>query len=617
MSYALDTRNYFDNGDAKKGTFNFSLFNTTFTNNVPTTITLGAAGLTLSAVTTNPLINKVSLQLVKGSAVNTQGQGIISSELRLNRGDLAKVLTWAFEYERVSGTLDLSGSSTSSFEIWIYDVQSATWQQPSGFRSMTQGTLGGFASGEFQTLSTATSVRLAIIYRQTDTNTWTVNFDDFQLVRNKPQRGSFISDWQSFTPTGSWTTNTTYVGRYRRVGKQLECNIRLNLAGAPNSATLNLNLPSGLTIDSADLAGTAFPNVLGYGGASRGGNGTTVFPYYSTTTAMTIGYDTGSGTYAPVTQAAPSTWGSGDEIHITFKVPIVGWSSTQVLSSDTDTRVIASRVTKSGTQSITANTDVKVTSFTVDRDSAGMWDSTNNRFNIPVTGFYRINAQFHVIGGGAGLATIAYRRNGGSSVYFGAAGATATDTRTSGGDTFFCNAGDFIEVYAYTTQTTSNLQTDSYMSMERVSGPSQIAASEVVGFRAGGSVTSCGFGVFTTVVNPTVAINTHGAYNSSTGVFTAPVTGLYRFSGSVHWSNLTTSTAAPYIAAFYKNNVEVTNGNFAQRISNESCAVVTDLIQLNQGDTVDLRAYQADSSPNARALSGNAARNNFSGQRVN
>jgi hypothetical protein len=115
MSFIDPAVNYFDNGDAQKGTYRFSLFNTTFSGGVPTTISAGAAALTLTTQTTGALVNTASLQLQKTSAVNSIGQGMISDPMLLNRGDLAKVLNWAFDFERTAGTIDASGGASSTY----------------------------------------------------------------------------------------------------------------------------------------------------------------------------------------------------------------------------------------------------------------------------------------------------------------------------------------------------------------------------------------------------------------------------------------------------------------------------------------------------------------------
>jgi len=63
-----------------------------------------------------------------------------------------------------------------------------------------------------------------------------------------------IATWQSFTPTGSWTTNTAYSGRYMREGSNLRIKYGIILSGVPGgTAQLGVNLPLGYSLDTASL----------------------------------------------------------------------------------------------------------------------------------------------------------------------------------------------------------------------------------------------------------------------------------------------------------------------------------------------------------------------------
>lgn len=131
--------------------------------------------------------------------------------------------------------------------------------------------------------------------------------------------------WVSYTPTGSWSTNTTYTGRWRRSGDQMEGQIHIALTGAPTSAALTANLPTNYTVDTAKLAGgTGTFQSLGTAAVGAGGGGYNGFPSYTSTTALKIKYATTS--VSDVTQAAPATFANGDSINVFFRVPIVGWN---------------------------------------------------------------------------------------------------------------------------------------------------------------------------------------------------------------------------------------------------------------------------------------------------
>lgn len=133
------------------------------------------------------------------------------------------------------------------------------------------------------------------------------------------------SVWTSFTPTGSFT-NTTYTGLWRRSGDSAEVQIKGTLTGTPGAATLSVDLPTNMTIDTAKLSATAnSANIIPAGiivGVDVGTSYYTGIARYSTTSAVVFSND---GALASWSQAAPFTWVSGDIFSTSFTVPIVDW----------------------------------------------------------------------------------------------------------------------------------------------------------------------------------------------------------------------------------------------------------------------------------------------------
>lgn len=133
----------------------------------------------------------------------------------------------------------------------------------------------------------------------------------------------------SYTPTGSWSTNTTYTGYWTRKGNTLSLDIRIALAGAPTAADLTVNLPSGLVIESTDIT-TQNANITNWTSqVAIRDSGTATYSAvvrYSSTTAIALGYDTGAGTISNVSNVGPITFASGDYISIKVNdIPISGW----------------------------------------------------------------------------------------------------------------------------------------------------------------------------------------------------------------------------------------------------------------------------------------------------
>ncbi len=146
-----------------------------------------------------------------------------------------------------------------------------------------------------------------------------------------------VSNWTAFTPTGSWSSNTTYSGFFRRCGENIEVNIQISLSGAPTAASLTVNfLPGSLAVDTAKIpSGTSTFN-RAFGLVSINDNGADRIlgvAGYSSTTAIAIFEMQADTTYVYNNQAVnatnPVTFASGDTIHImNINLPISGWTNT-------------------------------------------------------------------------------------------------------------------------------------------------------------------------------------------------------------------------------------------------------------------------------------------------
>lgn len=149
-------------------------------------------------------------------------------------------------------------------------------------------------------------------------------------ISNVPFRDSRDTNWVSWTPTGSWSLNVTYSGRWRRVGDTAEYEVLVSLTGATTTASLTITLPSGHVIDTTKITSTNGNGALPGGGSILDSGSAAYFAQvgYSTTTAVAIWAQNAGGTYlgiTDVTQAVPMTFANGDFVKVNFKVPIVGW----------------------------------------------------------------------------------------------------------------------------------------------------------------------------------------------------------------------------------------------------------------------------------------------------
>lgn len=140
----------------------------------------------------------------------------------------------------------------------------------------------------------------------------------------------YITAWEDWTPTGTWTTNTTYTGKKRKVGENMEYQVRVALSGAPNSATLTIDLPGGDVIDTSKFLftqGGDTPSSVA-GEISISDNGSNIYTgkiTYIDTGTIGLKVSNTSLSYlvlSNVTQAVPMTFASGDLVELKFSVPL-------------------------------------------------------------------------------------------------------------------------------------------------------------------------------------------------------------------------------------------------------------------------------------------------------
>jgi hypothetical protein len=141
-------------------------------------------------------------------------------------------------------------------------------------------------------------------------------------------------DKTSWTPTGSWVANTTYTGWYQCDAGNLRGMVQVATSGAPTSTRLTVNLPAGFTIDSSLIGNSR----LHIGEATILDAGTRVIPGFvwvesNALTALSVTFiQTISGTNpvvtedVDVTQSAPMTFASGDQVKFYFTVPVTASS---------------------------------------------------------------------------------------------------------------------------------------------------------------------------------------------------------------------------------------------------------------------------------------------------
>jgi microcystin-dependent protein len=194
----------------------------------------------------------------------------------------------------------------------------------------------------YMTFQATTSNGLALSSKGVSwTGTFTI--DEAELIPgDRRNTTSAVGAWTTWTPTGSWTGNTTYLGRYRIVGDSLEFQIYISIVtGAPTPAAtaLTVNMPSGYTVNEGKMAGASTLDSLGFArlyDADTSANRTVGVVGYNGSNAVRVS-TTGSSS---VTNTVPFTFAAGDIITLKYAVPIteLGGNITTVTSSTTALR---------------------------------------------------------------------------------------------------------------------------------------------------------------------------------------------------------------------------------------------------------------------------------------
>lgn len=141
-------------------------------------------------------------------------------------------------------------------------------------------------------------------------------------------------EWVPFSPTGVWTANATYTGRYRRVGDSVELDYTVSATGSPTPAggtELGLNLPTGIsadltknasnTVEGNKTCGTASLICLGAYYAA------TPFLFSSTQIKLSSISKLSATNHNQFTVHAtfPDNFQNGDRVYLRAMIPITDW----------------------------------------------------------------------------------------------------------------------------------------------------------------------------------------------------------------------------------------------------------------------------------------------------
>lgn len=520
-----------------------SLQTVTLTSGVPTGApSAGAAQLVLSQDTTTQLLGVGSLQMTVATAW-TSGQGFALPSFTVQKAHLGKVLTFSFYYNALSGGANINWSgllASQTAQIWIYDVTAAAWVQPTGYLGMNQNSGTGVVTGTFQSSVVSGQQYQLFIFAGANTGgPITIDFDQFYIGPQTSPIGAAITQPIAYTPTfTNFGTMSAVFATWQRIGNSVRvvgnCTTG-TLAGAIGS----ISLPPGLSIDTTLILAN---NTSGFGtkvGDARG-NAANAFAALvtATSTSTTVVYTAAavSNTAQLVPSNANNAFQTAAPLSFEFTVPVAGWNSNVQLSSDTDTRVISARAWSSSGQSFTSGATTTVVYNNISFDTSGSYNTTTGIYTVPVSGKYKVYGK--TIWASASMTAANYFMR---AVKNGTAMSAKTNQQVTTATQILCLdiyseidciAGDQLLVDATqnagAARTLTTGSTDNEIIIERLSGPSVIAAADSVNMRVNGSATTLVANTAATVVWTNRDFDSSNAMNMATGIYTMPISGKFQ-----------------------------------------------------------------------------------------
>ena len=275
-----------------------------------------ASGLTLTRDATGSPLDPVVPTGFNLSASATS-QTFTSSALTVPSTLRNKKLKLEFYYSYTSG---------SSFTVDVLDgsdVEYALTTDVSGATTLAQMT-GKFVC-YFDSNNTSTcKVKL------TSTGSGAMKITQIIVGPGIQPQGAVVGEWQSYTPiltaTTSNPTTSSSVGKYRRVGSQVEVQVNFVIT-AYGSGTYKISFPSGLSVDFNSMStssGDTIGQGNGYISTNTGGTRIEVVPGFNTSVgnfAVIYGYNS-----AVITHTTFS--GASSSLLVAFFAPISEWSGS-------------------------------------------------------------------------------------------------------------------------------------------------------------------------------------------------------------------------------------------------------------------------------------------------
>jgi hypothetical protein len=437
--------------------------------------------------------------------------------------------------------------------------------------------------------------------------------DNFIVGPSKNVAGDITTAWVSYTPTiTGFGTASSVAFEYRRNGDSIDVRGKF-VAGTTTAVEAQLGLPPGFT--SADTTKIPSIKIAGLVGFSINASNTHLLLIEPSVAYFTVGFQaSASGVLGK--RNGNALISSGDTLVLAASgIPVAGWGATATLGQDADTRVVAMRAQAATPTGPTDGSGPVVYGTAAIFDTHGSYSTSTGRYTVPVGGFYLVTASVSLTGTEANNQFIILSVNKNATTQQQSVARLMNTTLDDSGTTAVnclvqANAGDLLDVrlntnitgVAYNANANNN-----FIQVTRMSGPSQIAASEVVALSANGTTSTVSSSQATVAPWTTTEVDTNGSFNATTGVWTCPAAGVYSISAQLRFGWASIAVGNALAISVYKNNTTDLAFNFETAESTSTTVKVLNVdrvARLIAGDTIRIQASNAATTPN---LSSSAA----------
>lgn len=597
--------NYISNPDAEVNADGWSNYANTTPGVLPDDFggTVDGGWSNIAASPSSPLRGSKSFIFggINGGANDLQGHGVYSS-FTVDSADLAKKLTISFDY-LIDDSL-LSNAVDGMLRVYIYDEDKSQLIRVNG-EDLKLNANSGTHYAQFQTDSVSTNYRLVIhqALALVSSEDYAIRIDNVQVGPTKIALGMPTASQYSVansdftaTVTGGTVNEMTAIPYQTGDGTwRMKFNLRMTGWGTTTANTITI---SGITTGSFRQAcSIAYSNSNGsYMNASMIASSNTITCYSEVS----------------VNWATFETYVSGD-IELAEKPTWARDIQQAQMSEDLGGREIIGRYTTTTTPTIgTSLTDIDFD--TVNDETVSMMDVATGIVTIPESGYYDLFVNLEMSGTQTegNVIQVDFTKSVSTVATIARSRVTLTTaTEMSIQNTalgIYLVKGETVKVQASnasaSTVSLRNTAANRFDVIKR-SSPQTILETETVAARyTSNSGQSMSPG--TDVIYEDRDFDTHNTYNTSTGVYTVPVSGIYQVNASFRLNSANATNAAILV-----NGIIKTFGTYSS--GSQGNPSMSDIITLEKGDLITV---EQNGGPSGTTLSTTSGVNYFSIARI-